>query len=62
MVGANLKDSNAKECLQFLARLGADHQVTALRQAISRDFSLYTDCPAIGEWLKTNTEALIQRR
>jgi hypothetical protein len=62
MVGANIKHNNAKECIDFLSRLGADHQVAALRSAIARDFSLYSDNTAVSAWLEKYTEQFIQRR
>lgn len=61
LIGHNLKESNAEPCIKFLSRLGADHQVTALRQAIGRDYGLM-QTKAIAEWLKFNTEEFIRRR
>lgn len=61
LVGYHMNKQNVGECLTFLSRLGADHQVVAIRQAVARDFELI-QTPQMGEWLKTNTQELIRSR
>lgn len=61
LVGHNMKESNIGPLLKFLSRLGADHQVVAIRQAIARNYDLLSTTE-VTEWLKYNTEELVRRR
>ena len=61
MVGAKMNERNADPCITFLARLGADFQVTALRQAIARTPKLFNH-KSVKDWRKFNTKALITRK
>lgn len=61
MIGTQMKPANAGPCIEFLGRLGADFQVTALRQAIARETSLFNH-KAVKEWRRFNTKALITRK
>jgi len=61
LVGYHLKESNAKELLQFITRLGIDHQVTALRQSVAREYDLLQNIH-IQDWYKVNAQELIQRK
>ena len=61
LIGHHLKGSNLAPCLKFLSRLGADHQVVALRQAIARDYDLFHSTE-VTEWMKYNTLELVRNR
>ncbi len=61
IIGHNMNDINIQGCLQFLGRLGADHQVTAIRQAIGRDYDLLHNNHML-EWRSTNTKELVRGR
>lgn len=60
MVGHNLKTSNAEQCIKFLERLGIDHQVTAMRGAVGRDYELMQH-PALLKWFEKNTNELMRK-
>jgi hypothetical protein len=61
MIGTKMNESNADPCITFLGRLGADFQVTALRQAIAHTPALFNH-KSVKEWRKFNTKALITRK
>lgn len=61
LIGHNMRASNLQSCLKFMSRLGADHQVVALRQAIARNYDLLKS-PEVTEWLKYNTFELVRGR
>lgn len=61
LIGSKMTAKTAEPCIKFLSRLGADFQVTALRQAIARDPEVF-QCKATKDWLRFNTKELINRR
>ena len=61
LVGHHMKVANSAALLKFIMRLGPDFQVVSLRQAVANDMDLLKS-PAIAEWVKYNTEALIRSR
>lgn len=61
LIGAKMTEKTAEPCIKFLSRLGADFQVTALRQAIAREPAVF-QCKAVKDWLRFNTKELINRR
>ena len=61
IIGHNMNDTNAQGCLQFIDRLGADHQVTAIRQAVGRNYDMLQNDYVL-DWMSTNTKELVRRR
>lgn len=61
MIGTKMNLQNADPCIDFLSRLGADFQVTSLRQAIAREPKLF-NIKAVKDWRRFNTKALITRK
>jgi hypothetical protein len=61
LVGSKMTEINADPCITFLGRLGADFQVTALRQAIARNPALYNH-KSVKDWKRFNTRALVTGR
>ena len=61
IVGHNMNQANAQPMLKFLNRLGKDHQVTAIRQAVARDYDMLQNDYVL-EWTATNMKELVRRR
>lgn len=61
MIGSKMTVETADECVRFLQRLGADFQVTALRQAIGRVPELYL-CKPVKQWKRLQTQELIRNK